>query len=182
MIQDPVKRALAVSLFVLLAACAGNPVEETSTTTTEPPSTSTTTTVGSTTSTAEVRTCPPAPYRLGFVPVTVGSDAIDPAEVQPDAWTSVGGSRTTFYGRRDGTVAIAVIRGTLPAVDWPGEKGVVDVDGVEAAVGPHPDGTWVMGWYVEPAERCDLYTMVFYPPWAPTEVEQVIEEMERIPG
>lgn len=168
-------------LFVLavstLAACAAGSVQTTTTTVA-----STTTALASTTSSIELRTCPPAPYRLDFVPITVGSGEVDPTEVEPDMWTSVGGTHTTFYGRRDGTIAIAIVRGTLPAVDWPGEKGVVSVDGVDAAVGPHPDGTWVMGWYVEPAERCDLYTMVFYPPWAPGEVEQVIEEMTRIPG
>jgi hypothetical protein len=55
-------------------------------------------------------------------------------------------------------------------------------DGTRAAVGPHPDGTWVMGWYNEPAERCDLYTMVFYAPWDPAEIEKVIQGMVRIPG
>ena len=169
-----------VALLVLLAACSGPATDTTTTTSTVA---TTTTTARSTTTTAgEVRICPPAPYRLDFVPVTVGSEEIAPTEVEPDVWTSVGGTLTTFYGRHDGTLAIALIRGTLPARDWPGQKGEVLVDGTRAAVGPHPDGTWVMGWYHEPAERCDLYTMVFYPPWAPTEVEEVIENMVRTPG
>lgn len=168
-----------VVLLLFLAACGGD--AEPTTTTSLPPAT--TTTVSDTTTTAgDLRTCPAAPYRLDFVPITVGSDEIDPTEVEPDVWTSVGGTHTTFYGRSDGTIAIAIIRGALPARDWPGEKGEVMLDGTRAVVGPHPDGTWVMGWYHEPAERCDLYTMVFYPPWAPTEVEQVIESMVRIPG
>jgi hypothetical protein len=28
----------------------------------------------------------------------------------------------------------------------------------------------------------DLYTMVFYPPWSPSDVEQVLEEMDRVGG
>jgi hypothetical protein len=79
-------------------------------------------------------------------------------------------------------VAIALIRGTLPPVDWPGDKGETSVDGTAAVVGPHPDGTWVMGWYEEPRDRCDLYTMVFYPPVTPLEVESTILSMVRIPG
>lgn len=169
-------KRLAV-LVVLLAACSGA-ADPTTTTTVV----TTTTTVPTTTTTESLRPCPPAPYRLDFVPITVGTDEIDPLTVEPDVWTSVGGTRTTFYGRNDGSVAIALIRGTLPARDWPAEKGEVFVDGTRAVVGPHPDGTWVMGWYNEPAERCDLYTMVFYPPWAPKEVEQVIEGMVRVPG
>lgn len=175
--RRPVSRFLV--LLLVLAACGGD-AEPTTTTSTAPPET--TTTQAPTTTAGDLRTCPSAPYRLDFVPITVGSDEIDPTEVEPDVWTSVGGTHTTFYGRNDGTIAIALIRGTLPARDWPGEKGEVFVDGTRAAVGPHPDGTWVMGWYHEPAERCDLYTMVFYPPWAPSEVEQVIEAMVRIPG
>ncbi len=172
-------RLLAV-LALMLAACSGG-ADPTTTTATSMADT-TTTTLSATSTTGDLRICPSAPYELGFVPITVGSEEVDPTEVEPDVWTSVGGSHTTFYGRNDGTIAIAVIRGALPARDWPGEKGEVLVDGTRAAVGPHPDGTWVMGWYHEPAERCDLYTMVFYPPWAPPEVEEVIEGMVRIPG
>jgi hypothetical protein len=102
--------------------------------------------------------------------------------MDPDVWTSVGGTSTVFWGRLGDSVAIALIRGTLPAVDWPGEKGEVFVDGTRTAVGPHPDGTWVAGWFEEPGERCDLYTMVFYPPWAPPDVEQVLEGMNRVGG
>jgi hypothetical protein len=166
--------ALLVGL-VLVGCSAG----ETAVTTTSVPST---TTVPSVDTTDPPRPCPTAPYQIGFLPITVNEAGFDPSGLEPDVWTSVGGTHTTFLGRTDGTVAIALIRGTLPAVDWPGEKGETTVDGTRAAVGPHPDGTWVAGWYEEPRERCDLYTMVFYPPWAPSEVEQVILSMTRVPG
>lgn len=167
-------------LLLALVACSGAAVETTNTT-----STSTlvaTTTPGATSSTVPGRQCPPAPYDLNSLPFTVGQGDLNPDEIEPDVWTAVGGTNTTFWGRPDGTVAIALIRGALPAVDWPGEKGEVLIDGTRAAVGPHPDGTWVVGWFTEPRERCDLYTMVFYPPVVPDEVEATLLGMERTAG
>lgn len=170
---------LATLVCVALISCGDPATDQTTTSTLSVTTTTTTTPI---TTVPEVRICPPAPYEIGFFPITVDVTGFDPTVVEPDVWTSAGGTHTTFYGRHDGTVAIALIRGTLPAVDWPGPKGETTVDGVRAAVGPHPDGTWVLGWYLEPAERCDLYTMVFYPPWSPGEVEQVVLSMTRVPG
>ncbi|REK40725.1 MAG: hypothetical protein DWQ20_01330 [Actinobacteria bacterium] len=175
-----IKRLAVVS--VLLAACSTG----SGSTTTAPEVTTTlaetTTTAGSTSSTEPPVQCPAAPYELTTLPSGVGEGILDPDTIPPDVWTSIGGTHTTFWGRPDGTVAIALIRGTLPAIDWPGDKGEVFVDGTRAAVGPHPDGTWVMGWFEEPRARCDLYTMVFYPPVTPPEVESTIEGMVRVAG
>lgn len=165
------------ALLLLVVGCTTTAVE--TTTTAVPPTTS----LGEPTTTrAAIDECPPAPYEIGFLPVNVNDAGFDPSGLEPDVWTSVGGTHTTFYGRTDGTVAIALIRGTLPAVDWPAEKGEIEIDGVRAAVGPHPDGTWVAGWFVEPQARCDLYTMVFYPPWSPNDVEAVLGSMMRVAG
>ncbi|MEX1094036.1 MAG: hypothetical protein WEF28_12920 [Acidimicrobiia bacterium] len=174
-------KRLTVMVF-LLAACS-SPASVTSTSP-DPSSTvqETTTTTPSTSSTEPAVQCPAAPFEISSLPPGVGQGLLDPDTIEPDPWTSVGGTQTTFWGRPDGTVAIALVRGTLPAVDWPGDKGEVSVDGTPAVVGPHPDGTWVMGWYEEPRARCDLYTMVFYPPVTPPEVESTIESMVRIPG
>lgn len=166
-------------LIVVLSACSGTGTADTSTTTTTPPTTTTTAAANTTAASVE---CPEAPYELTFLPVGVGEGDLEPGSVTLDAWTSVAGSRTTLIPRSDGTVAIAMIRGTLPAVDWPGEKGEVVIDGTRAAVGPHPDGTWVAGWFEQPGERCDLYTMVFYPPWNPSDVEDVLLGMNRVGG
>lgn len=163
--------------LALLAACAA-PAGETTTTS---PATTTTEPAQAPTTAPPVE-CPLPPYQLGFLPAGVGADSLDAETIEPDVWTSVPGSSAVLLGRNDGSVAIALIRGTLPAVDWPGEKGEVSIDGTRAAVGPHPDGTWVVGWYEEPAERCDLYTMVFYPPVAPREVEQTLAELDRVGG
>lgn len=170
---------LAGVMLLVAVGCSAVSVGTTTTssTTTSAPMAST-----STTRPAAVDECPAAPYEIGFFPVNVNQAGFDPSDLEPDGWTSVGGSQTTFFGRIDGTVAIALIRGTLPAVDWPGEKGEVEIDGTRAAVGPHPDGTWVAGWFEQPGERCDLYTMVFYPPWSPQDVEQVLLSMNRVGG
>lgn len=172
-------RSLLLGLLVL-AACTTGATDDPSTTTTESPAT-TSTTGPATTTTQPPPDCPAAPYELTFLPAGVGEGEVD-FTGEPDVWTSVPGSNTTFVPRSDDTVAIALVRGTLPAVDWPGEKGEVTIDGTRAAIGPHPDGTWVAGWFEEPGERCDQYTMVFYPPWNPTDVEEVLAGMNRVGG
>ncbi|MFP3882473.1 MAG: hypothetical protein ACLFRT_00010 [Actinomycetota bacterium] len=169
---------LLVAGVLLLAACSGGASDEPMTSTSPPTST---TTEASTTTEPPVE-CPPAPYEMGFLPTGVGEGELDTESLEPDVWTSVAGTNTTFVPRNDGTVAIALIRGTLPAQEWPAERGEVSIDGTRGVAGPHPDGTWVVGWYEEPGARCDEYSMVFYPPWDPSDVEQVIEEMNRVGG
>jgi len=164
---------------VLIAACSGSGGPS-PTTTSVPPSV-TSSTIGQTTTTEPPPDCPAAPYELTVVPVGVGQGTID-TTLEPDVWTSVPGTNTTFVPRSDDTIAVALIRGTLPAVEWPAEKGEVSIDGTPAVVGPHPDGTWVAGWYEEPGERCDQYTMVFYPPWNPSDVEEALAGMNRVGG
>lgn len=165
---------------VLLVACTGGGADDTTTTTTIPATTSTN--VSATSTTTPPPDCPPAPYELTFTPQGVGQGDFDSTTLEPDVWTSVAGSHTTFVPRADDTVAIALIRGTLPAVEWPGEKGEVSIDGTRAVAGPHPDGAWVVGWFEAPGERCDEYSMVFYPPWNPADVEQVLAGMNRVGG
>lgn len=173
------KRTL-VGLLLLVTACASDPGAVASTEGTI--ETTTTTTAPDTTTTEPPVECPAPPYELEFLPAGVGAGQLDTDAMEPDVWTSAPGSNTTFYPRSDDTIAIALVRGTLPAVDWPAEKGETSVDGTRAAVGPHPDGTWVAGWFEEPGERCDLYTMVFYPPWNPSDVEAVLLGMNRVGG
>jgi hypothetical protein len=164
--------------LVILAACSGQSAEPSTTTTSAP---ATTTTLATATTTTPPPDCPRAPYEMTVLPAGLGEGAID-STGEPDVWTSVAGSNTTFVPRNDDTLAIALVRGTLPAVDWPAEKGEVSIDGTRAVVGPHPDGTWVAGWFEEPGERCDQYTLVFYPPWNPSDVEAVLEGMNRVGG
>ncbi len=169
-----------VGLLLAAVGCNGGGGDPTTTTTAAP---LTTATSSPTTTTSTVpEECPAAPYEMSVLPFGVGEGRLDPDSLEPDVWTSVAGTNTTFVPRSDDTVAIALIRGTLPAVDWPGEKGEISIDGTPAVVGPHPDGTWVVGWYEEPRQRCDLYSMVFYPPWDPSEVEATLLGMNRVGG
>lgn len=169
------KRSLLI-LLLLVSACssAGSG-------TTTASLTPATTSGESVSTTAPPVECPSPPYDVSFLPAGVGAAVLDPAEIEPDVWTSVPGSSATLWGQGE-EVAIALIRGSLPAVDWPGDKGVVTIDGTDGVVGPHDDGTWVAGWFEAPGDRCDLYTMVFYPPVAPEDVEQVIHGMNRVGG
>ncbi len=169
-------RRFFVITALVVTACAG---AADSTTTTAPV---TTTTTAATTTTEPPVDCPAAPYDLTFVPTGVGTATLDPDTIEMDVWTSEGGTQTTFFGRNDGTVAIALVRGTLPTVEWPADQGEIFVDGTRGVVGPHPDGTWVAGWYEEPGERCDEYSIIFYPPVSPADVEAVINGMNRVGG
>lgn len=168
-----------MALAVLAACSDGAAVEDTTTTVTVP---ETTTTVAETTTTPPPPDCPAAPYEFTELPLGVGEGQLEPAELDPDVWTSVPGTNTTFIPRNDNTVAVALIRGTLPALEWPDRRGEVSIDGTPGVVGPHLDGSWVAGWFEQPGERCDLYTMVFYPPWHPSDVETVILGMDRVGG
>lgn len=133
-------------------------------------------------STAAPVDCPPAPYVAGTLPARVDDAAVPAADLPLDELTSVPGSHSTLWVDSAGNLAVALVRGTLPIRQWPGERGVVSVDGVDAAVGPFGDGTWVAGWYEEPGGRCDLYTMVFYPPVDPAEVEATLASLDRTAG
>ena len=170
-----------VALALVLAACSSSG-GDTDLSTQPTIVTTTTTSVDETSTTQPPRDCPAAPYELTFLPVDVGNGLLDPGELEPDVWTSVAGTNTTFFPRSDDTAAIALIRGTLPAIDWPGDKIEVFIDGTRGVVGPHPDGVWAAGWFEEPGERCDQYSMVFYPPWSREDVEEVLFSMNRVGG
>ncbi len=163
-------------LALVLAGCSTGTGASTTTTL----AVSTTAAQGSTT-TAPLE-CPAPPYELGYLPPDVGDSPLDPNDIDGDVWTSVPATSSVLLARPDGSVGIALIRGTLPAVDWPGEKGEVTIDGTRAVVGPHDDGTWVAGWFEAPGDRCDRFTMVFYPRIDPSEVEQVLAGMNRVGG
>ncbi len=168
---------LLLVLGLLAVACSTGSADTTTTTSLAP-----TTTITGVTTTSPPIECPAPPYQLQHLPQDVGETPLDPTDIDGDVWTAVPATSSILLARPDGTVGIALIRGTLPAVDWPDEKGEVTIDGTPAVVGPHPDGTWVAGWFEAPGERCDLYTMVFYPPIEPAEVELVLAGMNRVGG
>jgi hypothetical protein len=166
-----------VIAVVLLTACSGTASTTTGAvpvTTTEPAPTS---------SIPSLVECPNPPYRIGTFPAAVEGAATDPALIDLDEFTSIGGTRSIFWVDQSGNLSLALVRGTLPPVDWPGEKGEVTVAGVRGVAGPHPDGKWVVAWFEGSGEeRCDLYMLVFYPPVTPDEVEASIASITRSEG
>jgi hypothetical protein len=168
------KRMLAV-LVLVAASCGGS--EQPTTSIVSIPLPSTTTGV----SVEPLSECPPVPYTVRRVPTRVNDEPSSPDDLQLDEFTSIGGTRSMFWVDQQGSVAVALIRGTLPPQQWPGERGEVDVAGNRAVVGPFADGKWVAAWFEGDGERCDLYTMVFYPPVEPEEVQLSLASIARSP-
>jgi hypothetical protein len=166
-----------VAFAVLAAACSDGAAV--STTTAQP----TTTSVPETTTTVErLADCPAPPYQISTFPSGISSDQVPVADLPFDDYTTVPGSSSEIWLADDGGLAMALIRGALPPEQWPGESQIVDIDGVDARVGPFETGEWVVAWFEEPGERCDQYTLVFYPPVDPQEVQATIESMDRTAG
>ncbi|HEY7704884.1 MAG TPA: hypothetical protein VID03_08675 [Acidimicrobiia bacterium] len=159
---------------VLLTACSG------AVSTTTGAASSSTTASGPTTSIPSLVECDNPPYRIGEFPGAVQGAATDPSLIDLDVFTSIGGTRSIFWVDAEGNLSLALVRGALPPVDWPGEKGEVMVAGVRGVAGPHQDGKWVVAWYEGTGEeRCDLYMLVFYPPVTPDEVEASVASVTR---
>jgi hypothetical protein len=162
-------------LALVFASCGGS--EQPTTSIVSIPAPSTTTGV----SIAPLTECPAIPYTVRRVPTRVNDEPSSPDDLQLDEFTSIGGTRSMFWVDQQGAVAVALIRGTLPPQQWPGERGEVDVAGNRAVVGPFDDGRWVAAWFEGDGERCDLYTMVFYPPVEPEEVQLSLASIAHSP-
>lgn len=168
-------RRIVWLLAAVLAACGSETPSTTSIVTI--PATSTTTN----TTAPNLEECPAVPYAVRRLPARVTANPADPDDLQLDEFTSIGGTRSLLWVDEQGNVAVALIRGTLPPQDWPGERGEVDVAGTRAVVGPFTDGKWVAAWFEADGDRCDLYTMVFYPPVEAEEVQLSLASIVRDP-
>lgn len=126
--------------------------------------------------------CPAPRYEAGALPERVSTTSVAVEDVDQDSFTSLPGTRSQIWLADDGGLAVAIIRGSLPPEEWPGAKGEVIIDGVRAIAGQYADGTWVVGWFEEPGDRCDLYTMVFYQPVSSAEVSETLASMNRVAG
>ncbi len=170
------RRVVLVTVVALVAAaCAtsGEPVPS------SPPATATTTTTEPTTTVTFPPECPPVPYRVGVLPSRVVQASGDPARVALDEFTSTPGTSSLIWLDADGEPAVELVRGTLPPREYPGRKGEVEIAGVRGVAGQFEDGTWVVAWFEEPGDRCDLYTMVFFQPVTPDEVEATLASITR---
>ena len=169
-------RLLRLAPVLLVAACSATPESTTSfvTVTTAPPETTTTL--------EALVECPQIPYQVPELPIRVAGESADLSAIEEDEFTALGGTRSVFWVDGDGNLTVALIRGALPPREWPGEKGEVDIAGQRAVVGPFEGGIWVAGWFDNDGqERCDLYTMVFYSPIEPDEVETALASITRSP-
>jgi hypothetical protein len=167
-------------LMLLVAACSAGAGPTTTEQPVSPPPETTSTTL-STTTTRPVE-CAKPPYRVDVLPARVEPTVVDQSRLDPNPYLEIAGTSVNFWLDGDGDVAVALIRGTLPLEDWPGDKGEVFIDGARAVAGPFEDGSWVVAWYEDPGERCDLFTMVFYPPVEPSEVQATLASMDRTAG
>ncbi len=77
---------------------------------------------------------------------------------------------------------MALVRGSLPPEEWPGERGEVSIDGARGVAGQFEDGTWVVAWFEEPGDRCDRYMLVVYQPVEAAEVEATVASLDRTAG
>lgn len=168
-----------VPLLLLAAACSPSADSTTTTTTTVA---ETTTTEAETTTTTIPPECAPPPYDVAVLPEKVEPTVVPFDELPRDPYLEVPGSSSTIWLDDEGALAMVLIRGTLPLEMWPGESGSVEIDGVQARVGPFEDGSWVVGWTEPGEQRCDLFTMVFFPPIEPAEVEATLASMDRTAG
>ena len=166
----------AVGLILLLCSCTTSP----DMTTSPVPET---TDSGEPTMTLEALVeCPPMQYQVPDLPARVDGESASLADIEEDEFTAIGGTRSVFWVDGDGNLTVALIRGALPPRQWPGEKGEIEIAGTRAVVGPFEDGMWVAGWFEgDGSDRCDRYTMVFYPPIEPDEVEVALASITRTP-
>jgi hypothetical protein len=174
-------RRLTPLLLVVLSACTTG-ADSSTTAATTVTSVATTTTVAETTTTTRLEECAAPPYRVDVLPAKVGTTVVDPDDLGRDDHLEVAGTSSLIWLDGDGALAVALIRGTLPLEEWPGDRGEVSIDGARAVAGPFDDGSWVIGWFEQPGNRCDRFTMVFYPPIDPAEVRATLESMDRTAG
>lgn len=167
-------------LLFLAAVFACTPAADSTTTTTE--AETTTTTEAETTTTTIPPECAPPPYQVEVLPEKVEPMVVPFDELPRDPYLEVPGSSSTIWLDGEGALAMILVRGTLPLEMWPGESGPFEIDGVQARVGPFDDGSWVVGWTEPGEQRCDLFTMVFFPPIEPAEVEAALASMDRTAG
>ncbi len=148
---------------VLLAACSSSE----STPTLLTPTTAASPDLAPTTTTTEppppVVACEPAPFVPAQLPDRVADEQPPTRDVPYDQYTIISGTSTSVWSQADGTPVLAVIRGSLPPVQWLETPERISIRGVDAALGQLPDGVWGVAWFEGPA-RCDEYTIVLYPP------------------
>lgn len=169
---------------VFLAACSGTGTADTllSPTTAALPDAPPTTTSSVLPS---VVACDLPPFVPTVLPDRVAGDSPATKDIPYDVYTIISGTSTSVWSQDDGAPVLAIVRGSLPPVRWleTPELEVITVRGVDAALGPLPDGVWGVAWF-EGDDRCDEYSIILYPPTTPEQARLVAESLvagERAP-
>ena len=168
--------ALMIGLFVAARSFGSSNATTASTvvtlpafTTTEPPPTTTTTTE------PPLEICDPLETFPGILPERVVVGLPETGDVDFDEFTLLEGAFTAMRFDEAGDPVLVMIRGALPPRQFTAESEVVEIlDGIPSLVGPIGDGYWAAAWALPPGDRCDLYSLIFYPPTSSEEGLEVI--------
>lgn len=164
-------------MMLFLAACSGVAVI-TTTTSVPDDAPSTVTPPPATTSTVlpTIEACPEVPFRPLVTPDRVAGSETDPADLGDDPYTTIPGTSLRLWIDADSKPVMALIRGTLPPESWAGPTARAEVLREDAALGPLPGDRWAVAWF-ESTDRCDLYTLLLYPPTSAAEALEVAESL-----
>lgn len=169
------RSAAALLIVVLVAGCGSS--DAASDETTAAPTLATTAAAASepsTTTTEILSICEPAEFFPALLPERAVDETPDFADVPFDEFTIIPGAWIGMRNDADGSPVMVLIRGALPPVKFTDDIEPIEIlDGVPAALGPLEDGFWAVAWALSPDERCDLYSLIFYPPTSIDEARQV---------
>lgn len=158
-----------------MTACSASSTADSTTTSAPTPSTASDTTLPS-------QDCEPIPYEVGELPARVVDELPEPEDVPQDEFTTVPGTVSRLWLDESGQLAVVFVRGSLPPVEWPGDRGEVSIDGARGVAGQLDDGSWMVGWFEGEGNPCDQYFMVFYAPVEAEEVEATVASLNRTAG
>ena len=175
------RTAPALIIALVFAACSPGSGDATTTSVVfveaipRPTSTSST----STTVAAEIPDlCAPSTFFPQIVPDSVVAGVPDTADVPIDEFSLIAGTYAASQFDAEGNPVIMMIRGALPPRQFSGETDTVMVlNEIPAVIGSIGDGFWAAAWALPPGERCDLYSLIFYPPVDEASVPAVVESI-----
>ena len=123
-----------------------------------------------------IESCGDVPYRPLVVPDRVAGADTEAADLGDDPYSTIPGTSIKLWVGEDSSPVMALIRGSLPPESWAGPTARIDVLRGDAALGPLPGDRWAVAWF-ESEERCDLFTLLLYPPTSAAEALEIAESL-----
>ena len=123
-----------------------------------------------------MESCADVEYRPLTVPARATSAEAAPEDLGSDLYTTIPGTAIKIWVDDDLEPVVVLLRGSLPPEPWAGPTARIDVVRREGALGPLSEERWGVAW-VEGDERCDLYTLVVYPPTSADETLEIAESL-----